>query len=244
MRIDSVYWQEDKDKEPPFVVPDDIVDVAFRIRARTLPLDHAHALSEALHAALPWLSEDPAAGIHLIHGAESGNGWQRPEDPENEVLHLSRRTRLTLRLSAERVAAAQALGGQTMDVAGHEVGIEPPGEVKPLSSLSTIFARYVIDQNVSADSIAQAHADESAFLEWAVKELNALDIGVRKILCGRVHHFHTPQGDLYTRSLMLADLTPEESVRLQRQGLGSHRRMGCGLFIPHKGIKPVKSEDD
>jgi len=73
----DVYWEEDKTKDAAFVVPDDVVDVAFRIRARSLPLDHAHALSEALHAALPWLTEDPAAGVHLIHGAESGNGWYR-----------------------------------------------------------------------------------------------------------------------------------------------------------------------
>ncbi|NCA73146.1 MAG: type I-MYXAN CRISPR-associated protein Cas6/Cmx6, partial [Sphingobacteriia bacterium] len=38
-----------------------------------------------------------------------------------------------------------------------------------------------------------------------------------------------------------AVLTREESIRLQREGLGPHRGLGCGLFIPHKGIDPVKS---
>jgi CRISPR/Cas system CSM-associated protein Csm4 (group 5 of RAMP superfamily) len=38
---------------------------------------------------------------------------------------------------------------------------------------------------------------------------------------------------------MLADLKPEESLRLQQQGLGPHRLMGCGIFIPHKGIDAV-----
>ena len=54
----------------------------------------------------------------------------------------------------------------------------------------------------------------------------------------------TPEVSLLTRSLMLADLTLEESLRLQQQGLGTHRHMGCGIFIPHKGIDAVKKLDD
>jgi hypothetical protein len=38
---------------------------------------------------------------------------------------------------------------------------------------------------------------------------------------------------------MLADLEVEEAVALQQQGIGRHKTMGCGLFIPHKGIKAV-----
>ncbi|MDE0301598.1 MAG: type I-MYXAN CRISPR-associated protein Cas6/Cmx6, partial [Gammaproteobacteria bacterium] len=34
-------------------------------------------------------------------------------------------------------------------------------------------------------------------------------------------------------------LDPEQSVNLQRQGLGPERLLGCGLFLPHKSIAPV-----
>ena len=47
-----------------------------------------------------------------------------------------------------------------------------------------------------------------------------------------------------TRSLMLAELQPEESIRLQEDGLGPLRHMGCGIFIPHKGIEAVKKTVD
>ncbi|MBV5275414.1 MAG: type I-MYXAN CRISPR-associated protein Cas6/Cmx6, partial [Lamprocystis purpurea] len=46
-------------------------------------------------------------------------------------------------------------------------------------------------------------------------------------------------GAITTRSLLLAGLKPDESLRLQQQGLGLHRLMGCGIFIPHKGIDAV-----
>ena len=46
-------------------------------------------------------------------------------------------------------------------------------------------------------------------------------------------------GTLFTRALLVADLSPEESVKLQQLGLGKDRLLGCGLFVPHKGIDAV-----
>ena len=39
---------------------------------------------------------------------------------------------------------------------------------------------------------------------------------------------------------MVAELTVEQSLRLQSRGLGALHYLGCGLFIPHKDIKEVK----
>jgi hypothetical protein len=60
------------------------------------------------------------------------------------------------------------------------------------------------------------------------------------MLCGTETIITTPDKEIKTRSLMLADLSVEESVTLQMKGLGTHRWLGCGLFIPHKDIKEVK----
>ena len=228
-----MFWEQEKNESSPYVVPDDVVDLVYNIRCKCLPLDHAYRFSAALRAALPWMDEEAQAGIHLIHGAESGNGWMRPEDTSNEVLHLSRRSRMTLRMPRHRIDAAQALTGQTLDIDGHplEVG---PSRVKLLSTLPTQFARYVVvPEDVDPE-------DETAFMTAAAAQLRALDIKVRKLLCGRAHALSHPDGQVYTRSVMLADLDVEEAVVLQQQGIGPHRKMGCGLFIPHKGIKAVQ----
>ena len=76
-------------------------------------------------------------------------------------------------------------------------------------------------------------------MSYAADQLRELGIRVRKLLCGRAHAIRHPDGRLYTRSLMLADLEAEEAVLLQQQGIGRHKKLGCGLFIPHKGIKAV-----
>ena len=229
-----MYWNDDTDKKAGFAVPDDVVDVAFRIGCPTLPLDHAHSLSTALLKALPWLEEEACAGIHLIHGAASGNGWFRPEDTENELLHLSKRTRMRLRVPRERLQDAQALSGQSLDIEGHplEVGMS---EVSLLSSLPTLFSRHVITRE---------ELDETKFLQEVAEQLQALDIPCRKMLGGISHTMKFPDGAVFTRSLMVADLEPEQSVRLQQVGLGEGRTIGCGLFLPHKGINPVKEPED
>lgn len=228
-----MYWQDD-DKQHRFQVPDDIVDLAYRIDCPTLPLEHAYALSSALHEALPWLSEEARAGVHLIHGAESGNGWMRPQDPDSELLHLSRRTRMTLRLPKERVEDAKALTGQTLEIEGYPLKVGE-GSVKLLSTSATIFSRYVVDEQA---------AGEQAFIHSVAEQLQREGIKVRKMMCGRTHVLKTPESDVLTRSIMIADLEKADSVRIQELGVGPHRKLGCGLFLAHKGIDPVASPDD
>jgi len=227
-----MFWEEEKDENTRYAVPDDVVDVVYSISCKCLPLDHAYTFSNAVRAALPWMDDEPQAGIHLIHGAESGNGWMRPEDTTNELLQLSKRSRMTLRVPKHRIEDALGLAGEMLDIDGHSLEVGK-AKVKLFSTMPTQFARYVVvPEGIS-------HEDEAAFMAYAVEELKELGIRVRKLLCGRAHALQHPDGDLYTRSIMLADLELEEVVVLQQQGIGQHRKIGCGLFIPHKGIKAV-----
>lgn len=227
-----MFWEDETDGHSPYVVSDDVVDLVYNINCKCLPLDHAYSFSMAVRAALPWMDEEARAGIHLIHGAESGNGWMRPENTDNAVLHLSRRSRMTLRLPKHRIDDARALTGQSLDIDGHSLEVGP-SKIKLFSTLSTQFARYVVvPEGVS-------HEDEEAFMAAAVEQLQSLDIKVHKMLCGRAHAIQHPDGEIYTRSIMLADMEMDEAIILQQHGIGPHRTLGCGLFMPHKGIRAV-----
>lgn len=222
------FWQED-DQRAAYRAPDDVQELSFRIDCPVLPVDHAQLLHDALLAALPWLNSEPVAGIHLIHGAESGNGWQRPEADGHAILHLSRRARMTLRLPRERLSDAMALSGRQLHLDDYplRVGAATP---RPLSDITTLFARYVEDHGQSG---------ETGFLRWARDAIHELGIRPRKMLAGRTRRLGLAGGDLTTRSLMLAGLEVRDSIRLQQQGLGGGRLFGCGLFVPHKSIEPV-----
>lgn len=224
-----MFWSEDKPKQE-FTVPDDVVDLVFKLDCKMLPLEHAYALSQAIQSVLDWIIDEELAGIHQIHVAESGNGWMRPEDPTNEVLHLSRRTRMSLRVPKQRIEDAKRLTGQTLDIEGYSLTIGE-ASIKPLSDLSTLFSRYVI---------CAAEASEEQFLHEVAAQLQAMDIPVKKLMAGKQHLIQTPDGGLTTRSVMVADLGKEHSVRLQQRGIGPGRHLGCGIFVPQKGIKPVK----
>lgn len=222
----GVYWQED---DAPEIrrVPDDVVDLVFAVRCRALPVDHQHALREAVLAVLPWLAEVPGAGIHPVYVAASGNGWMRPE---TGLLYPSRRTKLVLRLPKASLEDARALAGRELDIDGHRLQVGDAG-VRLLSPRPTVFSRYVI---------ANDGENEENFLAAAARALETLGIRPRKMLPGRAAALGTPAGPLGTRSLMLADLKAEESIRLQQAGLGPHRLLGCGIFVPHKGIASVE----
>ncbi len=225
-----MYWEEAKVEETR-PVPDDVVDVAYRIQCRALPVDHAQALADALLPQFRWLEEHPQAGIHSIHVAESGNGWMRPEGPD-ELIHPSRRTRLTLRVPRVHLDEALQLPGTVLDVAGHPLSVGE-SSVRSLSTITTLFARYV----AGADE-----GDETAFVESMAVELRAMGIRPRKMMCGISKTIRHGDVRIRTRSLMLADLSVEDSIRLQQQGLGPYRHLGCGLFIPHKDIEEIRAK--
>lgn len=221
-----MFWQESKEEER--AVPDDVVDIVYQIDCRALPVDHAWALSQAVRAVLPWLEAEPSAGVHPIHVADSGNGWMRPEKA-GDLLCLSRRTKLMLRVPRQRIDAALTLVGRQLDVAGHALRVDN-STLRPLSALTTIYSRYV----VSADGL-----DETAFLQAALREMDAFGVRPKKMLCGIEKVIATPDRPVHTRSLMLTELNQQESVTLQQRGLGPLRHLGCGLFIPHKDMKDL-----
>ena len=207
----------------------DVVDVAYRLSGRWLPVDHAQALRDAVTKFLPWLEDEPSAGIHSIHVAASGNGWERPDRGADGMLALSRRTPLVLRVPTRRAADADALGTRRLDVEGCELFVGTR-QRRPLRPARTAFARYVVDDGDD---------DEERFTAHIAAEMEMRGITVRKLLCGRSHRIETVHGALTARSVLIADLGRDESLELQCRGIGRGPLLGCGLFVPHKDIGPV-----
>lgn len=227
--MSNTYWQdEEEDDLDTWQVPENVLDVSYRLIGSAIAVDHAWELSEEICRLAPWFADSDAVALHRIHVAESGNGWQRPEQGE-ELLHLSRRARLTLRLPAGFLKDAESLHGKTLKLRSGAIEL---GNilVKPMVKTPVIFSRYVAFGE---------NENEETFLTAVKRELNLQGIRCRKMLCGRLQCAATPRGSLTTRSLMLADLDVRDAVRLQETGIGQYRKLGCGLFLAHKGIDAV-----
>ena len=229
-----MFWQEDEDKSLPYQIPEDIIDLVFAINCKSLPLDHAWALSQAILEHLPWLSSE-AAGIHHIHVAESNNGWMRPADDDvGALLYPSRRTKMTLRIPSLKLNQAKELTGKTLLIGKHKL-IVGKSKKKELTNDSVIFSRHIL---------SSINEDENDFLSRTAQEIKQISgFKVKKMLCGKTHTITTPSEKLLTRHLMIADLDSESSVKIQQQGLGDARILGCGIFLPHKGIKSLNSSE-
>lgn len=225
-----MYWQENEDDPDTYQISNEVVDLVFAIRCKTLPLDHGHTLQQAVSRHLPWIDDEPQAAIHQIHVAESAHGWNRPQNSSSELLWPSRRTRLVLRMPRHRVETCQALTGRMLDIDGHELNIGPAKQ-KMLSKLTTIFARYVDTRGADQDQ---------AFIQDVADFLEQRKINAKKMMSGLLVKHRIDDGYLLTRKLMLAGLSIEDSVRLQQRGIGDRQLMGIGIFLPHKGIDAVK----
>lgn len=76
------------------------------------------------------------------------------------------------------------------------------------------------------------------------KELKTkVSFKVKKMLCGKKHTIATPDYSFIARNLMIADLDSDTSIKIQQLGLGKYKELGCGLFIPHKGIKSLNAAE-
>lgn len=230
-----MFWEEEEDKSLPYTVPDEIIDLSFPIKCKSLPLNHAWDLSKELITHLPWLESHKTAAIHQIHVAESNNGWLRPEDDEEgALLYPSRRTKLTLRIPIEKLDEVQSLSGEKLTFGSTTLTLGSPKK-KLLTNSGIIFSRYVVDLKSS---------NENDFLSNMADEIyKKTNFKVKKMLCGKSHTIKTPEDSLKTRHLMIADLDTESSIKLQQLGLGTKKLLGCGIFLPHKGIKSLNPSD-
>jgi CRISPR-associated protein Cas6 len=87
--------------------------------------------------------------------------------------------------------------------------------------------------------VAAESDDEQAFLADVNRELRSVDIDCR-IVCDKRQQHLGPQGQvMHGFSLMLHELSPADSLRIQRLGLGVHRTLGCGIFVPHRSAAAV-----
>ncbi|MCU7800073.1 MAG: type I-MYXAN CRISPR-associated protein Cas6/Cmx6 [gamma proteobacterium symbiont of Lucinoma myriamae] len=228
-----MFWSEE-DTPNEFQAPEKVIDLSFKVSCKQIKLDHAWALTDALSELLPWFKEEAQAAVHHIYIPQSGNGWIRSDDFEDELIQLSRRTRLKIRIPQHKLTELQSISGKTISIDGNDLTFGQ-SEIHLLSTMTTIVARHV--------HVPETDDDEQAFLLAVQKQINEQGIQVRKMLCGKSHQLKTPSGMIKTRSLMIADISPEESIRLQEQGVGHYYSYGCGVFIPQKGITAVNATD-
>jgi len=220
-------WQENEEKKP-IGDSSDMAELSFSVDCKELPYDHAYELSSQILNLVPEIKNDKRNAIQTLHGPMSGNGWVRPD---SENIPLSKRAKLIMRINRNQLDDIKNIEGKEITLFGNTLKIGR-SKVKSFLVVKDLFCRFVMsDQKLSEDD----------FLNKIQNELSDLHINIRKALCGRSMVINFGEKTLYTRSLMIADLSKEESLKLQEEGVGDKKLYGCGIFLPHKSIDAVNN---
>ncbi len=190
------------------------VDLAFRLNGSTVPVDHGYALYAALSRVVPEIHAAKALGVQPIRGMYSGNG----------ELQLSDSSRLVLRLPDEEIRSYLKLAGKRLDVDEHPLSVGVP-EVRMLLPAARLRARLVT---------IKGFLEEADFLEAVQRQLQSLDVTCEATL-GQRRTFRVKDKQVVGFEVVVTGLTADDSVRVQEQGLGGRRKMGCGVFVRGRG---------
>lgn len=195
-----------------------VTEVHFELQGTLLPRDHGFPLFLELARLLPWLPDETLAAVHHIHGAETG---------KDDLIILNRRARLVMRIPAHREADLAILSDQTITVGGFRLTIGK-GKARPLARHSPLYAHCV----------TTGSRDEEGFASDIIRLLDELKITCR-FICGRRQTITTADGMAYGYSLLLHELPVDLSILVQQRGMGGNRKIGCGIFIPHKSTNAL-----
>jgi CRISPR-associated protein Cas6 len=146
-------------------------------------------------------------------------------------LAVNRRSRLMLRLPATRVRDALALCGAAIQIEDAALAVGR-AMTRALIPHGTLYAHRV----------AAVEDDELAFMKAVASGMEQLAIR-GDFICGKRSSVRSDAGEVAGFSLMLTGLRPAESVRVQTAGLGPHRKLGFGIFVPHRSTAAVGSDE-
>jgi CRISPR-associated protein Cas6 len=192
------------------------LDYAYAIAGISVGRDYPFELYQALLALAPWLDQEPLAGVHPMRGLTPAAG----------SLLIGGRTRLMLRVPQARLDACARLQGLPLALPeplriGH-------ASARELLAHPVLHARLVI---TGSD-------DEGAFVADVGRAVAELELDCETIV-GRRGELRLGDQRLTGFSLMLHGLSAADSLKAQAHGIGQHRKLGCGLFVPHKSVAAV-----
>jgi CRISPR-associated endonuclease/helicase Cas3 len=204
------------------------IDLVFSLTGQTLPLDNGYIVYSALSRICPAIHELENISIHPIAGI--------PES--SKQLRLTQRSKLQIRLPVDLIPFIyESLAGQTFSIGHNQFQLGIP-EYNPLAPFPNLYSRLVIIRRFQ---------ESQAFLEAAERQLKS------KGIQGTINLSTRSNGQAQCRQLTLknqtgtfavrgfgvqiSDLNSEDSITLQKYGIGGKHKMMCGVFVPSQRNK-------
>ena len=190
------------------------VDLAFPITSATsIPADHGYLLYSALSKQIPALHEAEGIAIHPIRGRQDGM----------RGLALQKWSAVTIRTCDDRIGEFLKLAGKTLRIGPASVVVGVPNVSLVLSS-PKLRSRLVTTKNGT---------EPERFLAEVRRQMTTLGISERpNLTVGKRRTTRIKDKEVVGHELLVDQLGEEESLLLQRHGVGGRRLMCCGVFVP------------
>jgi hypothetical protein len=222
------------------------LELLFPVFGDTLPTDYGYALYSALsHQIRAFHDSSTSIAIGPISGQYIGAG-------QLQLDH--RRSRLRLRLPTELIPVNLPLAGKPLQVAGHKIRLGVP-QVQGIIPAASLLARVVVIKASSPKTglnegknrtvaLTKRYLEPAAFLAACRHQLDQLgvagELGIPLVQDGP--HAGKPRRRVVTIRdkkivgfpVQITGLTADESIKVQENGIGGRRKMGCGFFFPAK----------
>lgn len=196
-----------------------MIDIVFALDGETLPASYPFPLWAELLRCVPEFTEQRNIGILPLRLTATVDG-----------LLLPKRAKLVMRIPTELADQAMArLSEHELEVGGSKLQLGR-GKARQIQHSPTVHAQMVA-----------GHADEVIFMDDINTQLRALGV-TGNLICGRRHALVGEQQSIQGFSLVIHDLKPEASLKLQYAGLGVARQFGFGIFIPYKVISGLNDD--
>lgn len=214
------------------------IDLSLAIRGTSIPLDYGYALFGAISRLVPQIHGDRRIGVHPIRGLRR----------EPRRLTLVPQSRLRLRMPSEEISTYLALVGTGLDLDGSRLMVGfpqvirgPEGRGRAVEAVRVESLRPAVEVWSRLVTLGQIR-EPAAFEESLRRQLSGLGVAAEPSFLPSTD----PRGrggperrvlrikgrKVVGFPIRVSGLTAEESLVVQTEGLGSRRRMGCGLFVP------------
>ena len=206
------------------------ISVQFPVQGRQMPADHGYLLYSAISQIKPELHETGWLGIELISGVPFDKGV---------IVLPTRGATLRLRIPADKFGEVICLAGKQLDIEGHKIRLGIP-TARPLLPARALYSRIVTFRN---------SLEIPKFLETAKRDLTengiTAELEIPKETYSRHRRIITIKDKkIVGFSLIAHGLNDEDSLKLQSEGLGGRRSMGCGIFNPIRKPADFEGEND
>lgn len=193
------------------------VELSFGVAGQAVPVDHGYELFSALSHFRAELHNLDHLSVQTITSTLFENG----------KLHLTKNSKLRIRLPVEQVPLVYPLAGKVLTLAGDPVRLGIP-TIELIQPTRNLYSRMVV---------IKGYQESEPFLGAVHRQLQRLGIDKpARISIGTNGSFN--RKTLRVRQYVVVgfgvevmDLSNEESLTLQTYGIGGKRKMGCGIFV-------------